>query len=78
MGKAKDPQSNKTSKAELAKEFLQRAEALGVKASIKGDWVVWKPVLPAEMLLEVPPISNEIFKLVSLSSTTRSEPIALG
>ncbi|WP_088211483.1 hypothetical protein [Shewanella sp. Shew256] len=67
MSKVKYQQSNKTSKAELAKEFLQRAEALGIKASIKGDWVVWKPVLPAEMLLEVPPISNEIFKLVSTS-----------
>ncbi len=67
MSKVKGQQSNKTSKVELAKEFLQRAEALGIKASIKGDWVVWKPVLPVEMLLEVPPISNELFKLVSTS-----------
>ncbi|WP_133179002.1 hypothetical protein [Shewanella decolorationis] len=67
MSKVKGQQSNKTSRAELAKEFLQRAEALGIKASIKGDWVVWKPVLPAEMLLEVPPISNELFKLISTS-----------
>lgn len=71
MSKVKGQKSNKTSRAELAKDFLQRAEALGIKASIKGDWVVWKPAyLPPEMLLEVAPISNEIFNLVSTSEVS--------
>lgn len=73
MSKAKVLTNNKSTKTELAKQFLQRAESLGIKASIKGDWVVWKPVLPVEMLLEVPPISNEIFKLVSASGVGANE-----
>ncbi|MCU8057771.1 hypothetical protein L5L78_15975 [Shewanella sp. SM34] len=73
MSKAKVLTNNKSTKTELAKQFLQRAEALGIKASIKGNWVVWQPVLPVEMLFEVPPISNELFKLVTASEINTNE-----
>lgn len=73
MSKAKVLTSNKSTKTELAKQFLQRAEALGIKASIKGNWVVWQPVLPVEMLFEVSPISNELFKLVTASEINTNE-----
>ncbi len=67
MSKAKVLTNNKSTRTELAKQFLQRVESLGIKASIKGNWVVFQPVLPVEMLFEVPLISNEIFRLVSAS-----------
>ncbi|WP_041408209.1 hypothetical protein [Shewanella sp. W3-18-1] len=67
MSKAKVLTNNKSTRTELAKQFLQRVEALGIKASIKGHFIVFQPVLPVEMLFEVPLISNEIFKLVSTS-----------
>ncbi|MCS6175347.1 hypothetical protein [Shewanella baltica] len=73
MSKAKVLTNNKSTRTELAKQFLQRVEALDIKASIKGNWVAFQPVLSVEMLFEVPLISNEIFELVSASEINANE-----
>jgi len=49
-----------TAKRAQAERFIAEAQAIGCTPSLKGDWVVWQPPLPTEMLMRSMPINNEI------------------
>lgn len=52
------------SKAELAKELLRKAKEAGCVPTKEGEWVVFRPPLPAELLLDASKLGNEIAELV--------------
>jgi len=45
-----------------ASQFIQKAESLGHKAEVDGEWIKWTPPLPTEMLLQAVNLSDEIAK----------------
>tara|TARA_R100000687_G_scaffold83707_1_gene89636 strand:+ start:5723 stop:5893 length:171 start_codon:yes stop_codon:yes gene_type:complete len=43
-----------------ASDFIRSAKAIGCEPRLDRSWVVWKPPLPVEMLLDATRLSDEI------------------
>ena len=57
------------SKLQQAKDLVEQAQQLGHRATVEGNWVVWRPPLPAALLMEMAQLSDQITKVV-LNGTT--------
>jgi hypothetical protein len=53
-----------STKAERAKALLEKADELGCVATRKGNWTVFTPPLPIDMLMEATELGDELDKLV--------------
>lgn len=51
-------------KSERAAEVLRQAKELGCTPSKEGSWVVFRPPLPVDLILEASELGNEIAALV--------------
>lgn len=47
-----------------AQDVLDRAAELGCKPTIQGNWVVFKPPLPADLILHASVVSDQIARLL--------------
>ena len=48
------------SKTERAKALIEKARALGCEPVVQGSWVVFKPPLPVDLLLEASEIGDAL------------------
>ena len=44
----------------MAAEFIKRAEQIGCRASLDGALVIWRPLLPVDMVLDAVQLHDEI------------------
>lgn len=51
-------------KTERAQALLTKAAELGCEAKLQGNWVMFSPPLPAELILEAASLGNELAALV--------------
>lgn len=49
---------------ERAEALLKKAEAAGCKPHLEGNWVVFRPSLPVDLILDAGPLGGELVKLV--------------
>ena len=55
-------------KTERAREILRKANELGCAASISGSWVVFKPPLPLDLIIESSDLGDALAKALSEST----------
>ena len=51
-------------KLQQAAEIVGKAEALGCKPELQGDWVVFRPPLPVDLLMLAMNLGNELAEVV--------------
>lgn len=51
-------------KFQEAISVIERARKAGCVATITGDWVVWKPALPIDILMDAVNVNKEIAEIV--------------
>jgi hypothetical protein len=47
-------------KLERAKALVEKARALGCEPTVQGSWVVFKPPLPVDLLMESVDLGDEL------------------
>ncbi|MEW8192270.1 MAG: hypothetical protein AB2793_01060 [Candidatus Thiodiazotropha sp.] len=45
-----------------AADFIRSAKKLGCKPEIKGEWIIWTPPVPVEMMPDAIRLSDDIRK----------------
>lgn len=53
-----------TAQHDDAETLIAEAEALGYVPTLQGDWVVWPPALPVELILRAMPLAGEIARIL--------------
>ncbi len=53
-----------TAQHDDAETLIAEAEALGCVPALQGDWVIWQPPLPVELILRAMPLANEIARIL--------------
>jgi len=56
------------SKKQQAQELLKKIKDLGHDVSIDGNFVVFKPLLPVDILIETTSLSKELYDLVNTNT----------
>lgn len=51
-------------KIEQATKIIELAEQAGCHATIEGSWVVWRPALPANLLIGSIDVNTEIAEII--------------
>lgn len=63
-----DDEMNKILDADKVKkafEIIERAKQAGCHPSLEGDWLVWKPCLPIDILMEAVDLNTEIAAILN-------------
>lgn len=55
-------------KKQQAQELLKKIKDLGHEVSIEGNFVVFKPPLPVDILIETTCLSKELYDLVNIKA----------
>jgi len=51
-------------KMEQAAKLIERAQQVGCHATLEGNWVVWRPALPVDLLMESMDVNAEVAEIV--------------
>ncbi len=53
------------SKLERARAIIEKARSLGCEATVQGHWVVFKPPLPVDLLMDSVDLGDELVEALS-------------